>query len=192
MNAEIGFNFRSDRAAARRSGAAAIATNLTAYMAAVVCAFVLIAVAPAAAQSITPPQLADTPAADADIDRATSLQTIPFAEFRAMTDGKTVYFELEDGEPWGREYYIPGTQDSIFVFADGECFEGHWTYDSSYYCYHYRDQPSCWLHFWEGDTIKVESRSGMRQVVGKIVEREPLSCEPELLSALTPGHALSR
>lgn len=152
--------------------------------AALVC---LVGVGDAAAQSAASPDIvpsADTP--DAVAPSQGGVRAIPFAEFRALTDGKTLYFELEDGRLWGREYYIPGTQDSIFVFADGECFEGYWTYDETYYCYHYRENPSCWLHYWEGDQIKVESRSGMRQVVGKIVDREPLSCEPELLSALSP------
>lgn len=111
---------------------------------------------------------------------------IPFDEFRALSDGKTLHFLLEDGTPWGREYYVPGTQDSVFVFDNGECFEGYWTYDQQYYCYFYRDEPSCWTHFWEEGRIKVESRSGMRQIVGRIVDQEPLSCEPELLSALDP------
>lgn len=183
------------RRGARRERAAAAPFGLTRASAwreaglavAMVGALALLS-APAAAQSIGAPETiepAQAPSAEANAQDG--LRTIPFAEFRALTDGKTLYFELEDGQLWGREYYVPGTQDSVFVFADGECFEGYWTYDETYYCYHYRDQPSCWLHFWEGGQIKVESATGMRQVVGKIVDREPLSCEPELLSALTPS-----
>lgn len=107
---------------------------------------------------------------------------IPFDEFRALADGKTLYFQLLDGRFWGREYYVPGTQESVFVFADGECFEGYWTYRDQVYCYHYRDQPSCWRHFWLDGAIAVESGDGLRQVVAKIAENEPLSCKPELLS----------
>lgn len=107
---------------------------------------------------------------------------IPFDEFRALADGKTLYFQLMDGRFWGREYYVPGTQESVFVFADGECFEGYWTYRDEIYCYHYREQPSCWRHFWLDGSIAVESGDGLRQVVAKITENEPLSCKPELLS----------
>lgn len=138
----------------------------------------------------TTPTVAEEPAALAAeaqgaTDEPSSIEIprdIPLSEFHSIVDGKTVYFELEDGTPWGREYYIPGTQDSVFVFHDGECFEGYWQVEGLYYCYYYRDQPSCWLTFWEDGQIKVESRGGMRQVVGKIVDFEPLSCQPELLS----------
>ena len=110
--------------------------------------------------------------------------TLSFDEFRKLSDGKTLHFHLPDGTPWGREYYIPGTQDSVFVFHDGECFEGYWTYDGQHYCYHYQTEPSCWVHFWRQGQLTVESRGGHRQVVVAIRDREPLSCKPDLLSGL--------
>lgn len=111
--------------------------------------------------------------------------TLSFDEFREISDGKTLHFHLPDGTPWGREYYIPGTQDSVFIFHDGECFEGYWTYDGQHYCYHYQNEPSCWVHFWRQGQLTVESRGGHRQVVVAIRDREPLSCKPDLLSALS-------
>ncbi|MBX2853740.1 MAG: hypothetical protein KTR21_02065 [Rhodobacteraceae bacterium] len=114
----------------------------------------------------------------------TSQETLSFNEFRKLSDGKTLHFHLPDGTPWGREYYIPGSQDSIFIFHDGECFEGYWTYDGQHYCYHYQSEPSCWVHFWRQGQLTVESRGGHRQVVVAIRDREPLSCKPDLLSSM--------
>ena len=103
------------------------------------------------------------------------------AEFHAMVDGRTVYFELEDGTLWGREYYIAGTQRTVFEFYDGECFNGDWRKEGPYYCYYYTGEPSCWLTYYEGDQLTVLSRSGAKQRVRKITE-ETLSCDADLLT----------
>lgn len=121
-------------------------------------------------------------------DRAQAEQPLPAdrreigeAEFHALVDGRTVYFELEDGTLWGREYYITGTRRTVFEFYDGECFNGDWRKEGPYYCYYYTGQPSCWLTFYEGDKLTVLSRSGAKQRVRKITD-ETLSCEADLLT----------
>ena len=115
-------------------------------------------------------------------DASPAPKPIEIPEFQNLFIGKTVYFELEDGTLWGREYYVPGSQDAVFVFADGQCFEGYWAKVEDRYCFFYRDEPSCWLTFWEADRIIVVSRDGMRQRVRTIVESEPLSCAPAVTS----------
>ena len=109
-------------------------------------------------------------------------QDIELPEFRELFMGKTVYFRLEDGTRWGREYYKPGGQESVFVFENGPCFEGRWDKVDDRYCFYYREEASCWLTFWENEEIYVVSRTGMRQQIDRIVESEPLSCEPEGVS----------
>lgn len=193
MNIQSGHDQRMRRGRTRQTKIRRVeirGATLGGYAAAVLACLIFLA-APAIADDIRPLQ-AD--AQDRTDERPASeiLRDIPLSEFRSIVDGKTVYFELEDGTPWGREYYIPGTQNSVFVFHDGECFEGYWQVEGLYYCYYYRDQPSCWLTFWEDGEIKVESRSGMRQVVGKIADFEPLSCEPELLSRAPAGSVASQ
>ncbi len=108
--------------------------------------------------------------------------------FKAMTDGKTLYFELVDGQLWGREFYVPGSNRTVFKNAlTDECLEGHYTREGDRFCYHYRDQPSCWLTFYEDDQIVVEAEDGQRQWVRKIVSNEPLSCADGLLSEARPA-----
>ncbi len=103
-------------------------------------------------------------------------------EFAKLFIGKTVYFELLDGTPWGREYYAPDGRRTVFVYWDGRCFEGRWAQKGPRYCFYYRNQPSCWLTYWREGRIIVMSEEGMRQRVGKIVDDEPLSCQPAAVS----------
>ncbi|MEO1331695.1 MAG: hypothetical protein AAFW46_18780, partial [Pseudomonadota bacterium] len=108
---------------------------------------------------------------------------VDFSSFKQMVDGKTVYFELLDGSLWGREFYRPGTNQTVFIHeTTGECLNGTWDLVGDRYCYYYRNEPSCWLTFYEGDQIIVESRDGSRQRVRKIVSNEPLSCDEGLIS----------
>lgn len=122
------------------------------------------------------------PAAAQSTDAGPARQDIELPEFRELFVGKTVYFSLEDGTRWGREYYRPGSQESVFVFEDGPCFEGHWNKVDRHYCFYYREEASCWQTFWENDKIYVVSRTGMRQEIERIVDSEPLSCEPQGVS----------
>lgn len=132
--------------------------------------------------------LAPIPAAQAQSDPAPAARgNIESGAFKALVDGNTVYFELEDGSLWGREYYRPGTNETVFIVAEtGECLKGFWRLEGERYCYYYRDRPSCWLTYYEGDRIVVEAPDGMRQRVRKIVSNEPLSCEKGLVSQVLP------
>ncbi len=115
------------------------------------------------------------------IESSDPQRSIGKAEFNALVDGRTVYFELEDGTFWGREYYIRGTNRTVFEFADGQCYNGDWRKEGDYYCYYYLDEPSCWLTFYEGDRLTVLSRNGAKQRVRRISD-ETLSCDADLFS----------
>lgn len=150
---------------ASRFGAMALAAAVTSAVAALVVATA------AAAQS--------TDAGEPTAER----RMIDIPEFERLFLGKTVYFELPTGELWGREYYLPGSNDAVFQFAEtGQCLEGYWAKVDDRYCFFYRDQPSCWLTYWEGDKIIVVSREGNRQQIRQIVDYEPISCEPAVTS----------
>ncbi|MEO1291390.1 MAG: hypothetical protein AAFV62_00940, partial [Pseudomonadota bacterium] len=155
----------------------------SAWLLALMCTVLLLAPVPGIAEDAStapsiPPSLPT--AGDAEVP------SIPLAEFRSLVSGKTLHFILPDGSPWGREWYQPGTQRSVFVFRDGTCFDGQWERKGNRYCYYYRDEPSCWLTHYEGDRIKVISRTQMVQYVARITSNEPLSCDPELLSRAEP------
>lgn len=141
-----------------------------------------VAFALAAAWVLNAPLARAQSAPDTDVNA--SRADIAPDEFKRMTDGKTVYFELLDGSLWGKEYYLPGTNRTVFEHATADlCLDGYWTREGLRYCYHYRDTPSCWLTFYEGDDIIVEARDGARQRVRKIVSDEPLACGDDVSQA---------
>lgn len=118
-----------------------------------------------------------------------TVENMGYEAFKALVDGKTLYFSLPDGAHWGREYYIPGTQRSVFIFANGECFNGTWRLEEERYCYYYHPDPSCWLTFYVDERLTVISRRGDVQYVEQIVDDEPLVCGGEVSQA--PGRALA-
>ncbi|MEM7270984.1 MAG: hypothetical protein AAF401_17225 [Pseudomonadota bacterium] len=95
--------------------------------------------------------------------------------WRALTDGKTVYY-FKDGRLYGREYYAPGG-DVVFRFPNGICAEGRWAFAEEKYCYAYAGQLHCFAHVMrDGEIVIIGDADGEEQVVEKIVESEPLSC----------------
>lgn len=116
-------------------------------------------------------------------------ELIGLAEFEALFMGRTATFVLEDGSPWGQEYYVPGGRRTVFVFHTGECLEGRWEPQGERYCFFYREQPSCWLTFRESGRLMVEELGGGRQVISEISAEAPLSCSPDLFSQLAPSPA---
>lgn len=141
-----------------------------------------------ASERRAPPEAAQELDADEGADAAPqvpddmSVRRIAPTEFEELFLGKTVYFVLPDGTPWGREFYAPDGEQTVFVYWDGRCLQGRWAaHERARYCFYYRDEPSCWATFWQGREIVVVSDDGMRQRVERIVEDEPLSCEPELI-----------
>lgn len=99
------------------------------------------------------------------------------AEWRTLTDGKTVHYKL-NGRLTGREYYPPGAYFSIFEdTASGVCYEGPWAYTEGRFCFLYADNFQCFSHHWRGDKIVSTSDvSGREQVIDKIQSGDQLRC----------------
>lgn len=106
---------------------------------------------------------------------------VPLEEYRRLLDGRTAYFYLANGALWGREYYIPGTDRSVFRYPDGRCFEGEWRVEGGLYCFYYRERPSCWRTVWLGGRLTVFSQAGGVQFIDHIADGEPLSCGSDLI-----------
>ncbi len=100
------------------------------------------------------------------------------AEWRTLTDGKTVRYKL-NGRVTGREYYPPGEYFSIFEDAtSGACFEGPWAFTEGRFCFLYADNFQCFSHTWRGDEIVSTSDvSGKEQVIDQIQSGDHLRCQ---------------
>lgn len=161
--------------------------KLTAFLVIAAFAAALFTGAPATAQDLGPSRDVQVDLEREQTQGVDPSQMVSEEDFHALVDGRTVYFELEDGSLWGREYYIRGTNRTVFEFTDGECYNGDWRKEGPFFCYYYLEQPSCWLTYYEGDRLTVLSRGGARQRVRKITD-ETLSCDADLLS-LAPDQA---
>lgn len=107
-------------------------------------------------------------------------QEIGLAEWREMTEGRTVWYTL-DGRHWGREYFHPGTDSATFVSAEGDCATAPWVYAEGVFCFAYTGMD-CFRHIRRGDQLlAVPLSDGVTQVIDKITDG-PLSCEPPLSS----------
>ncbi len=100
------------------------------------------------------------------------------AEWRTLTDGKTVWYKL-NGRVTGREYYPPGAYFSIFEDAtSGICYEGPWAYTEGRFCFLYADNFQCFSHTRRGDDIVSTSDiSGKEQVIDQIQSGDQLRCQ---------------
>ncbi|MCI4664781.1 MAG: hypothetical protein MRY74_08665 [Neomegalonema sp.] len=130
------------------------------------------------------PAPAPTPAPSTGAKPPAGARLIGLDEFRKLFIGKTVTFHLANGAPWGLEYYDPNGRRAIFRHLDGRCLDGHWEKRGDYYCFFYRDRPSCWLTYRIGDRIEVLAKDGERQKIVKIESNRPISCAPEAVSQL--------
>lgn len=106
-------------------------------------------------------------------------EPIGLAEWRAMTDGRTVHYEI-DGQVWGREHFHKGRDSATFVAPDGECMTAPWAYAEGVYCFAYQGMD-CFRHVRrDGRLFAVPiAGSGDTQEIVRITD-EPLSCEPPL------------
>lgn len=141
-----------------------------------VAAAIALSGAPALGQS--DPQGAAQPPAGARL--------IPYEEFRTLFIGKTAVFVLEDGAPWGREYYDPDGLRVTFEHVDGSCIEGVWTRQGDYDCFDYPTGTSCWLTYEIDGQLQVQARGGQIQNIVEIQENEPFYCEPQLIGRASP------
>ena len=99
------------------------------------------------------------------------------AEWRTLTDGKTVHYKL-NGRLTGREYYPPGAYFSIFEdAASGICYEGPWAYTEGRFCFLYADNFQCFSHHWRaGKIVSTSDVSGREQVIDQIQSGDQLRC----------------
>lgn len=102
---------------------------------------------------------------------------IPPEEWRALTLGKTVHYAV-DGRDAGREYYREGGDFAVFLTPDGACVEGPWAYAGGRYCFWYGEAFQCFAHLRRGaDIVSRPEGGGADQIVARIAENEPLSCD---------------
>lgn len=106
-------------------------------------------------------------------------------EWRALVEGKTLYYETSRGYPegfglMGKEYYVPNSNKVVFVYANGDCYEGTWEVRDQIFCYNY-DRRHCFRQFDRDGRWVVQEMDGREQVVVKVTN-EVLSCAPGLTS----------
>lgn len=107
-------------------------------------------------------------------------QPITPEEFRAYSEGYTLYFE-QDGEPFGSESFGPDGE-SKWRYQSGVCVEGAWRPHGAQICFYYIGEQGvqCWRMLrdeqgliarllGEGDNAGLELRINRR-------DREPLLC----------------
>ncbi len=136
----------------------------------------ILALAPAAlAAQPLPEQLATAP-------------NISEAEWRSMTNGKTVVYQI-DGETYGYESYR-GDNNVTIQLEDGTCIDGTWYMQQTAFCFDWQGGPlNCFNHKrFNGEVYVVGLEDGVEtediQKVARIGTR-PVACGPALLSALT-------
>lgn len=106
---------------------------------------------------------------------------ISLEDWRALSSGKTLYYYTSRGL-LGREYFVPGGDRAVFIYFDGQCFDGSWSWNDGLYCFEY-DARHCFRHLRRGERLFVRDLDGDEQDILEITD-EVLSCEPELLSQL--------
>lgn len=103
--------------------------------------------------------------------------TIGEAEWRKLTNGKTVRYKL-NGRVTGREYYPPGEYFSVFEdAASGVCYEGPWAFTEGRFCFLYADNFQCFAHIRRDDEIVSKSDvNGREQIIDQIQSGDQLRC----------------
>jgi len=115
---------------------------------------------------------------------------IPAEEWRALTAGKTVVYEI-DGEVFGYESYRTNSNQITMRLADGLCINGQWFMDQNAFCFNWEDGPlNCFNHKRLDSTVYVIGlENGVEtddiQRVLRIAPI-PVACGPALLSQLEP------
>ncbi len=120
-------------------------------------------------------------------ERLANAPNISFEDWRTMTAGKTVIYEI-DGITVGYESYLGEGKVNIRV-EDGSCIEGIWYMEQSAFCFDWQDGPlNCFNHKRLDDTIYVigldnGAETTDIQRVSRIANI-PVSCGPLRLSSL--------
>ena len=107
-------------------------------------------------------------------------EPISVEEWRRLTDGRVVWYSL-NGEHWGREYFHRGRQSATFVGYDGTCMTAPWVEAEGVFCFAYMGMD-CFRHIRrDGQMMVVPLGGGQTQVIEKITDDGPLSCEPPVV-----------
>ncbi|WP_316014783.1 hypothetical protein [Roseobacter sp. HKCCA0434] len=110
---------------------------------------------------------------------------IPLAEWRAMTEGRTVIYRIGP-EVFARETYHPGGQVVSILYADGTCLEGTWRFiePASAYCFSWPNGKFCYRHMEDAQGLYVlpVDESGARDARWEIqriegISERTVSCE---------------
>lgn len=105
---------------------------------------------------------------------------VPPDEWRALTDGRTVWYFARDGL-WGRELYRLGDATAqggmvTFEHRDGECLDARWTHDAGLYCFDFGAGPAhCFRHLrWQNRLFAISVSGDVQEV--KRIDRSGVSC----------------
>ena len=95
---------------------------------------------------------------------ASALEPMTGEEFRAFTDGYTLYVEDETGAHFGADQF-PGDNRSIWLPSEGDCLHGVWAQVDDRICFLYEDgRPACWLIYRDGETsLRFESAPALEE-----------------------------
>jgi len=120
-------------------------------------------------------------------ERLAAAPDISYEDWRAMTDGKTVVYEI-DGQTYGYESYL-GSGKVTIRLEDGTCVTGRWFMQQTAFCFDWQGGPlNCFKHKrLDGSIYVIGLEDGAEtadiQKVSRIANI-PVSCGPALLSAL--------
>lgn len=121
-------------------------------------------------------------------DQLATATNISFEEWRDLTKGNTVVYEV-DGEIIGYESYL-GNGNVTIRLDDGSCIDGTWYMEQAAFCFDWEDGPlNCFHHKrLKGAIYVVGLDDGFEtldiQKVSRIANI-PVACGPALLSALS-------
>lgn len=103
------------------------------------------------------------------------------AEWRALTNGRTVWYFAHDGL-WGRELYRSSANSPAdgglvtFEHRDGECLDARWTHAAGLYCFDFgAGSPHCFRHLrWQDRLFAISVNGDVQEV--KRIDRSGVSC----------------
>lgn len=123
-------------------------------------------------------------------ERLSTAPDISGEDWRAMTAGKTVVYQI-DGETYGYETYR-GDDNVTIRLEDGTCLDGTWFMEQRSFCFDWDGAPlNCFHHKnLDGVIYVIGLENGVEtddiQKVSRIANI-PVACGPALLSQLAPA-----
>ena len=73
-------------------------------------------------------------------------------EFRAASEGHTLYFETLDGEYFGAEQYFEDNR-SVWLPRQGQCIPGVWAAAEDKICFLHYGEVACWRIYGENGEV---------------------------------------